>query len=112
MSATPARPDSSGDHPDDRAARLREQLDRATSHVEALQAEYDDLLADPGAIQEDRDATALLLEHARRELDEARAAVERLDEGSYGRCVKCGGEIGAERLAALVNVTTCVRCAG
>jgi hypothetical protein len=34
-----------------------------------LQAEYDELLADPDVIQEDRDATALLLEHARTHLE-------------------------------------------
>jgi RNA polymerase-binding transcription factor DksA len=93
-------------------ARLRAQLDRATRHVALVQAEYDEVLRDPGVIQEDRDTVALLLEQARRDLDQARAAVDRLDAGDYGRCVRCGGDIGSERLAAIVDVTTCVRCAG
>lgn len=99
------------DAADDYATRLREELARATEQVQELQADYDEMLADPAVIQEDRDASALVLEHARRQLEAAQAAVERLDAGDVGRCVKCGGEIGAERLAALVGVTTCVRCA-
>jgi DnaK suppressor protein len=112
----PARPDAGGaDHVNndaDQSVRLHDELDRATEHLAALQGQYDELLADPDVIQEDRDATALLLEHARTHLEAARLAVERLDEGNYGRCSVCGGEIGDERLAALVDVTTCVRCAG
>lgn len=102
-----------GDSPTgDLESRLREQLDHAIEHVETLQSEYNELLADPGVIQEDRDATAQLLEHARHQLDSARSALARFEAGSYGVCEKCGGEIGEERLAALVDVTTCVRCAG
>ncbi|MGD9997112.1 MAG: TraR/DksA family transcriptional regulator [Ilumatobacteraceae bacterium] len=104
MTAAPsARPD---------AARLRAELERASEQVAALEAEHEALLTDPGVIQEDRDAAAALLQHARHQLDTARAAVARLEDGSYGRCDRCGGEIGAERLAALVGVTTCVKCAG
>lgn len=110
MSAAPsARPDAGG-RPDDRD-RLRDQLAHAARQVAELETEYEQLLADPEVIQEDRDATRLLLDHARRQLADAEHAVERLDDGSYGRCVRCGGDIGAERLAALADVTTCVRCA-
>lgn len=96
---------------DELVDRVRERLERATDNVDALQAEYDELLTDPEVIQEDRDATALLLEHARAELVAARDAMTRLDDGTYGRCSRCGGDISPERLAALVDVTTCVACA-
>lgn len=107
-SPTDSRNDSTPDH----AARLRELLAQAELHAAESEAEFQILLADDDVIQEDRDAAALLLEHARRQLVTARSAVEQLDAGGYGRCVKCGGDIGAERLAALVDVTTCVSCAG
>ena len=94
------------------AVRLQDELGRAGEQVAALEAEYDQLLADPEVIQEDRDAVRILLEHARHQLAWAEGAVAQLEAGTYGRCVRCGGEIGAERLAALVDVTTCVRCAG
>ena len=97
---------------EERTARLRLELERATEQVGRLQAEHDELLADPGVIQEDRDAVARSLEFARRELESTRSALERLDSGTYDRCATCGGDIGEERLAALVDVTTCVACAG
>ena len=38
------------------------------------------------------------------------AALERLDEGEYGRCVECGEAIAPARLEVMPEVTTCVRC--
>ena len=38
------------------------------------------------------------------------AALERLDEGEYGRCVECGEMIAPARLRAMPEVLTCVRC--
>lgn len=39
------------------------------------------------------------------------AALERLEAGTYGRCLACGEVIPAERLAAHPTTGTCVRCA-
>ncbi|HRB04729.1 MAG TPA: TraR/DksA C4-type zinc finger protein, partial [Ilumatobacteraceae bacterium] len=104
--------DPRDDSSQDQAARLRELLEQAEVHAAESEAEFQGLLADDDVIQEDRDAAALLLEHARRQLETARSAVAQLEAGTYGRCVKCGNDIGKERLAALVDVTTCVSCAG
>jgi DnaK suppressor protein len=38
------------------------------------------------------------------------AALDRLNDGSYGTCVECGEKIAAARLRALPEVQTCVRC--
>jgi len=40
-----------------------------------------------------------------------RAALQRLDDGTYGRCVSCDGPIAPARLAALPEITTCIACA-
>ncbi|WP_374199479.1 TraR/DksA family transcriptional regulator [Glycomyces sp. YM15] len=37
-------------------------------------------------------------------------ALERLDEGGYGFCEKCGNPIPAARLAAFPSATLCVSC--
>ena len=47
--------------------------------------------------------------HAR--LTELTRAVDRVALGSYGRCERCGGPIGAERLAARPAAPTCIGCA-
>src|SRR3954447_9900955 len=38
-------------------------------------------------------------------------ALTKLDEGSYGTCDACGGEIAPKRLAAMPDVSLCVECA-
>ena len=52
-----------------------------------------------------------LLAGARRDLAALERAVERLAAGDYGRCVRCGREIGEARLEALPAAETCIACA-
>ena len=39
-----------------------------------------------------------------------RAAIDRIAAGTYGRCVRCYGEIGIVRLAALPHASFCIPC--
>ena len=55
-------------------------------------------------------ATAML-QHAEDRLVELDRAAERIRQGTYGRCERCGGEIGADRLDALIATTRCRSCA-
>jgi DnaK suppressor protein len=43
-----------------------------------------------------------------RALQDVRAALERLDEGTYGRCVVCGRTIEPARLRALPETPYCI----
>jgi len=43
-------------------------------------------------------------------LEELDAALERQRAGTYGRCVTCGGPIGADRLAARPAALRCIAC--
>lgn len=45
------------------------------------------------------------------DLQQVRAALERLDAGLYGICATCGGTIEEGRLHALPQATRCVACA-
>lgn len=45
------------------------------------------------------------------ELQEIRAALQRLASGTYGLCSRCGLPIGPDRLSAIPTTVTCVRCA-
>jgi DnaK suppressor protein len=90
--------------------QLRAELAAATERVAALEAEYEGLLADPDAIQEDRDSTRILLEATRAVAQSAQEAVERVEQGTYGRCSVCGKVIPAERLEAIPGADTCVSC--
>ena len=42
---------------------------------------------------------------------ELQAAIERIDDGSYGICESCGEEIAPGRLSAIPEATRCVDCA-
>jgi RNA polymerase-binding transcription factor DksA len=42
-------------------------------------------------------------------LSRIRDALERMDRGSYGRCVVCGAEIPVERLEAVPDTAYCVK---
>lgn len=43
-------------------------------------------------------------------LDGVRRALEKVDDGTYGTCDRCGSPIAAERLEARPSSTRCVRC--
>jgi RNA polymerase-binding transcription factor DksA len=59
----------------------------------------------------ERQHVAALLSQARQQLARIDAAVSRLAEGTFGRCVTCGQPIGAARLAARPVSSTCIGCA-
>jgi DnaK suppressor protein len=57
-----------------------------------------------------REIAVRRLEDAAGKLREARAALRRIDAGSYGVCLECEGEISPRRLAALPWATLCIGC--
>jgi RNA polymerase-binding transcription factor DksA len=50
-------------------------------------------------------------ERAKGKLKELEAALQRMEEGTYGVCEACGQAIEPERLAALPIATLCIACA-
>ena len=48
--------------------------------------------------------------HSKEMQNDVIAALKRMDEGVYGTCVKCGGEISEDRLVALPYAGTCINC--
>ena len=59
----------------------------------------------------ERAQVATLLERTRSAGAELARALARLQDGSYGACERCGGLIGAGRLAARPDARTCITCA-
>jgi RNA polymerase-binding transcription factor DksA len=58
--------------------------------------------------EQERDDAMLAVVEAQRQ--EVRAALARLDDGTYGRCVDCGAELPADRLDARPEAARCVNC--
>ncbi|MFC7448280.1 TraR/DksA family transcriptional regulator [Rhodococcus daqingensis] len=86
-------------------ARLNDILDG--SELTSNDDEHD---PEGSTIAFERAQVASLLGDARQELDDLEAARRRVDDGSYGICVKCGRPIGTERLDVLPAVLRCIDC--
>ena len=59
----------------------------------------------------ERSQTDALLTQSTQRLAEIAAALERLDDGTYGTCVRCGKPIAVARLEARPYAPTCISCA-
>jgi DnaK suppressor protein len=69
-----------------------------------------DDVADLGTKAFSRDQEFALAQSIRARMDQVERAMERLDEGTYGRCERCAEDIPVARLTAFPSVTLCVRC--
>ena len=86
---------------EDRLSRLERDLSEppeADSSERAVQMEDDDALEAQAAMVTNEIATV-------------RRALERIEDGSYGECLRCGNEISAGRLAARPEAALCIECA-
>ena len=102
---------------------VQDQLALARAGLSDLEAEHA-ALADPEivALDDEHDSegatvgferarVAGLLDRARKRVADLEAAARRAADGSYGRCISCGNEIGSERLSALPATQLCIGCA-
>ena len=94
---------------------LEQQLQEALKELEQLEqrlqqkAEYGPGKGDP-AIYE-WEFTLALREQARAKVKTSRRALQRLDEGRYGTCERCGARINPERLSVVSLAALCIGCA-
>jgi DnaK suppressor protein len=54
--------------------------------------------------------TSSLVEDESDELEAIDKSLERMRDGSYGKCEECGGDIRLERLQAVPVASTCIAC--
>jgi DnaK suppressor protein len=66
--------------------------------------------ADTGTKTFEREQEISLANNILERINQVERALERLDEGSYGWCERCGNQIPVERLAAFPSATLCVTC--
>lgn len=66
--------------------------------------------ADDADSMSDAERNQALLRNSVTLLNQVNAAIDRLDTGTYGKCVRCGKDIAARRLEALPYVTLCIDC--
>lgn len=78
---------------------------RDAIHIETSADQLDQLL---GA--REREFAVRHLESKSTRLREARAALQRIDDGVFGICLECDEPIGLRRLNALPAAALCIRC--
>jgi RNA polymerase-binding protein DksA len=66
--------------------------------------------ADTGTKTGEREQEITIANNLAERISQVERALERLDEGGYGWCEKCGNPIPVERLAAFPSATLCVTC--
>ena len=95
---------------------LRTRLGFLSGRIQALESERRQLADDDfeeQALEREGDEASDALEHAALEESAAiEAALKRIENGSYGRCISCGGAIGLQRLEFVPAAAQCIVCAG
>jgi RNA polymerase-binding protein DksA len=101
---------------EDARTRVKHARDRLHGdHAQSLDDETDELatasdnhMGDVAQATYDRELDFGLEQDADRVLAEIDAALQRIDDGTYGTCGSCGAEIPAERLEAIPWARLCV----
>jgi DnaK suppressor protein len=68
-------------------------------------------MADIGSDNFEQEFTLSLMQSEEGTLDHIEGALERIEEGTYGRCEECGAKIPKTRLNAIPYAALCVKCA-
>lgn len=96
-------------------ARLEEQLEE----LEARQARIVEDLSEPLNADSEEQATEMQDDASlegqgvlvSREIASVKRALARIEDGNYGECVRCGGDIAPARLEARPESSLCIDCA-
>jgi DnaK suppressor protein len=118
----PARPARSAEETEqirvalsERLGELRDEYDQTISELAEAQRDRladsaGDDQADTGTKTFEREQEITLANNLRERIGQVERALDRLDDGQYGWCEKCGNPIPVERLAAFPSATLCVTC--
>ncbi len=77
---------------------------------ELVSSSADQHMADAATETVDREIGNTLEEHDERLLEAIDAALQRIEDGTYGKCVNCGAQIPEDRLEAMPWATLCIEC--
>jgi len=99
----------------DRRKELHIEYDQTMAEITELQRDRltdsaGDDQADTGTKTFEREQEISLANSILEKINQVERALERLDDGSYGWCERCGNAIPVERLAAFPSATLCVTC--
>jgi DnaK suppressor protein len=99
----------------ERRDELQNEYDQSLAEITELQRERladsaGDDQADAGTKTFEREQEITLANNLLERITQVERAIDRLGEGNYGWCERCGNAIPVERLAAFPSATLCVSC--
>lgn len=74
------------------------------------ESQYDNHLGDTATVTYDREMDYTLEENSEAVLGAIDRALQRIEDGTYGTCRRCGRPISEERLEALPHAELCIDC--
>jgi RNA polymerase-binding protein DksA len=103
---------------EERKAKLEEELLSIAKKDPLVKGDYDANFPDFGTQSSDEEAfevasyeSNLSMEQAMEiKLAEIKAALERIEKGTYGQCENCNEEINEKRLEAMPEAKFCLKC--
>jgi DnaK suppressor protein len=99
----------------ERRDELQSEYDTSLTEITEMQRERlsdsgGDDEADTGTKTFEREQEITLANNLLERITQVERAIDRLGEGNYGWCERCGNAIPVERLAAFPSATRCVTC--
>jgi DnaK suppressor protein len=93
---------------DEKMAELLAEADRTVDVMNEKENFPDP--TDRASLESNRNFTLRIRDRERKLIGKIKEAIERIDDGSYGKCEECGEKIGLERLKARPVTTLCIDC--
>ncbi len=92
--------------------QLKDALEKSEATIEDMN-EAIEVFADPAdraTMESDRAFTLRLRDRERRLIKKIQAAIQRIEDGSFGVCEDCGEDISIPRLKARPVTKLCIQC--
>lgn len=90
---------------------LAERVRKIEARIQRVDKPLDPDFAEQAVEQENDEVLDALDEVGRHELEGIEAALQRIEQGTYGICVTCGKPISVERLTVIPYADKCIACA-
>ena len=93
--------------------KLSDLLDEAGKPVDEMNVLAKDNFPDPvdrASMESDRSFDLRIRDRERKVIAKVNEALERIEDGTFGICEVCGGQIGEKRLEARPVTTLCIEC--
>ena len=96
---------------EDRASLVHQLSDLGANVAgDRVDLDVDEGFADSAAATAERSEKLSLVDQLKVTYQDVIEALRKLDEGTYGKCERCGRDIAEERLEAIPSARLCVSC--